>query len=522
MFSTRHCLLLVDANRLAACRWRSGVLHAEDKFPNNDEGVAAFAAYLERHRDNLYYMLADVAEEGFQLELIPFVQGADRKLLIQRKLNQFFYGSTLAAGVSLGREKTGRRDERMLLTALTRAQTFEPWLKALRTAQAQLAGIYSVPLLVPALADRLKFSIDRYLMVSIGRAGIRQTFIDGGKLRFSRLSPVTATGTDDLARACAAESVRTYQYLSQRLIARTASLPVAVLVHPAERNAFAAACVDSDELQFEFIDLLDVARICGLRSTLQDSTADGLFLHLLARQVPREQFAAPAERRMYRLWQARSALKAAGAVALFGCLLFAANEMVEIAGLKKHTFDLLAQAENDTQRHAAVMKSLPPMPTSLENLRAVVGRYNALAQRSAPPGRMLARISAALEASPQVDVERIDWSLTTQPDEQGEADLRRASASSVAAANPGAMHAVAVLTGTLPALGTGDQRALLNAVNDFVAVLRRDPNLRVSVLRMPLDIESAKTLRSGSESAVTPTLPRFSLRIGQVLEAPPR
>lgn len=520
MLTPRRRLLLADSSRLAAYRWQGGTLTAEGRFGMEEEGIAAFGAYLEAQRGSIFYLLADVPEEGFQLELIPYVQGADRAILIQRKLTQYFYGSALATGISLGREKSGRRDERMLLTALTRSQTFEPWLGALRTAEAQLAGIYSVPLLVPDLARRLRFRPDRCLVLSIGSGGIRQTFLEGGKLRFSRLTPLTATAVEEVARACASESARIYQYLSQRLIARATLLPVAVLVHPAARQAFAAACVDSDELHFEFVDLVAAAKACGLNTAPRDSSADPLFVHLLARQPPREQFAPPAERRMYRLWQTRFALKASGAVAMFACLLFAANELVEIAGLRQQTDTLLAQARADEQRYAEVMKSLPPMPTSLENLRAVMSRYDALEHRSAAPRAMLARISEALEESPRVEVERIEWSLTTRPEDSGAAvDLRRSAA--LPSADGGqAMYAVAIIGGILPRAEAGDQRALLETVNDFVAALRRDPAMRVAVLRMPVDIESAKTLRSGSEDPAAAEVSRFSVRVSYPLGSP--
>jgi hypothetical protein len=42
-------------------------------------------------------MLANVGEEGHELETIPFLQGADRKALITRKLGQHFLGSPLAS-----------------------------------------------------------------------------------------------------------------------------------------------------------------------------------------------------------------------------------------------------------------------------------------------------------------------------------------------------------------------------------------------------------------------------------------
>ena len=72
--------------------------------PPTPTGHAAFAAYLRRHRSSVFHLLADFAEEGFQYEVIPFVRGGDRTALVHRKLNQFFYGSTLATALSLGRE----------------------------------------------------------------------------------------------------------------------------------------------------------------------------------------------------------------------------------------------------------------------------------------------------------------------------------------------------------------------------------------------------------------------------------
>jgi hypothetical protein len=522
MLTARRRLLLAEANRLAAYRWDGGTLNLEAKFAADEAGIAAFSTYLATQRGSNFYMLADVPEEGFQLELLPFVQGADRTILIQRKLSQFFYGSPLTTGVSLGRERTGRRDERMLLAALTRPQGFDPWLGALRSAESQLAGIYSIPLLVADLASQLKIKAERCLVLSIGHGGIRQTFLEGGKLRFSRLSPLAASGTDEIARACAAESARIYQYLSQRLIARAAMLPVAVLVHPAAQAAFAAACTDSDELHFEFVDLLAAAKTCGLKTPPKDSSADTLFLHLLAHQPPREQFAPPAERRMFRIWQARFALKATGAVAMFGCLLFATNELVEIAGLRQQSDSMLAQAQSDGQRYAEIMQSLPPMPASLEDLRAVMTRYDALEKRSAPPKAMFDRISAALDESPRIELDRIEWSLSARPEDIGASvDLRRA-ANAPSADGGQAMHAVAVVTGILPRTEAGDQRAMLETVNEFAATLRHDPAMRVAVLRMPVDVESAKTLRSGSENPAAAEVSRFSVRLSYPIGSPAR
>lgn len=510
-------LLHADAARLSAYLWARGSLKEEARFTANEAGVAAFAAYLRQHHGSLYYMLADVAEEGFQFELIPHVRGADRSAVIKRKLNQFFYGSPLTVALSLGRDKAGRRDERMLFAALTRPQAFDPWLGALRAAQCQLAGIYSIPLLAPTLARRLKLKVDQCLLVSVGRSGIRQTFLDNGRLRFSRLSSLAAASAAETARACAAESARIYQYLAgQRVVTRSTPLPVLILADPAHRTAFAAACGNSEELQFELLDFPAAARACGSKQAPQDLSSDALFLHLLAREPPSKQFAAAPERHFYRLWQARFALKSAGALALLGCLLFAAHELYEARTMDRQTQQILAQARDDVQRHADILKGLPPMPTSLDNLRAVVDRFDAVERRSAEPGTMYARISRALEESPEVEVERIDWQLSTNPDESVPLQDQRRTAAN----EPGAgMYAVALISGTLPLAQAGDQRGLLDRVNAFVDALRRDPGLRVTVLRMPFEVESAKTLRSGGEAAAAADTPRFSVRISYKLSA---
>ena len=105
-------LLYLDTNHLSALLWHGGTLHEEGHFAHDDAGVAAFSEYLAHHRRSNFRLLADVTDEGFQIETLPYTQGADRRALLARKLGQYFYGSPLSTAISCGREKTGRRDEK--------------------------------------------------------------------------------------------------------------------------------------------------------------------------------------------------------------------------------------------------------------------------------------------------------------------------------------------------------------------------------------------------------------------------
>ena len=138
-------VLFFDNARLTAYRVQGGAVLHEASFAGDDAGLAAFGDYVGQHRRSLFHILVDTPEESFQTEDIPYSTGKDRQAILRRKLAQHFYGTPYALASSQGRLKTGRRDERLLLMALTQPQHFEPWLAALRNHQAILAGIYTLP-----------------------------------------------------------------------------------------------------------------------------------------------------------------------------------------------------------------------------------------------------------------------------------------------------------------------------------------------------------------------------------------
>src|SRR5579864_6682812 len=124
-------LLYFTAQRVTAYLWTKGELRQEAVFRNNEEGVAEFSKYVADSRDSLFYVLADVVEEDFFQENIPYVRGRDRRALLARKLAQRYRDTTLAMPLSLGNEiHAGRREERILYTSFTNTQQFQPWLAA--------------------------------------------------------------------------------------------------------------------------------------------------------------------------------------------------------------------------------------------------------------------------------------------------------------------------------------------------------------------------------------------------------
>ncbi|CAG4884239.1 conserved protein of unknown function [Georgfuchsia toluolica] len=507
-------LLLLEANRLSAWHWQGGHLHAEQNFASDSTGHEAFAKYLAAHGNSIFSIMADVPEEGFQIEDIPFVSGKDRNALTQRRLAQYYYGTPFALATSLGRQKSGRRDEKMLFTALTQPRHLEPWLAALRAAERRLAGIYSASLALTALLHHLKLPGPR-LVLWLTRSGIRQTFINDGKLYFSRLTTLAADTPEEVAVACAVEAGKIYQYLAgQRLIDRSATLQALILAHPDQFSILRAHCRPSAELAFEYIDLLSEARKAGLKTPPRDSHCELLLLHQLVLRPPGQQFAHPAELHFFRLWQLRSGLVAAAAIIFLICLLYAAKQYWDVNTLQENTLQMAEQTQVDENKYQAVMKSLPLLPISTENMRALVTRFEELDKRSPLMETMCIPLSRALDAMPGIELQRISWQLSAKlpPSTEQVSGVLKQPPLNVS----GSYYAIAEINVHLPVALANDHRALLQLVNQFVTELGKEKSLGVQITQLPFDAESGKTIKSSDE----PTLghaeaPKFSFRLVQ-------
>ena len=97
-------LLYLTSNRLTAHSLSRSRLLVDAAFERNDQGVADFAAYLDRTH-NLYYLVVDVVEEDYHQDSIPSLGRKDRRQVLARKLGQRYRDTSLTLSMSLGYEK---------------------------------------------------------------------------------------------------------------------------------------------------------------------------------------------------------------------------------------------------------------------------------------------------------------------------------------------------------------------------------------------------------------------------------
>src|SRR5574341_943914 len=238
-------------------RCAGGRLELEAKFPADDLGLTEFRECLKGQDGALVYVVADLVGEDFHEDQIPYLRGNDRQAVIQRRLAQRYRDTRLAAALSLGYVADERRNERLLLASFTNTQQFAPWLDALAEAGTKLAGIYSAPLLAPALAARLGARGGRCFVVTANRAGLRQCYVEDGRLRFARLERTIDMVPEALAAFVRAETMRLAQYLATlRALPREGpAVQVIVIAPEGARAVFERALVSDARLAFHAVEI---------------------------------------------------------------------------------------------------------------------------------------------------------------------------------------------------------------------------------------------------------------------------
>lgn len=512
-------LLYLTSSQVSAFRWNAGTLTQDAVFENGEEAPPEFGKYVAGAPQALYYLLVDIVEEDFHQESIPYVRGGDRRTLLHRKLAQRYRDLSLTLTLSLGYEAGARREEKILFASFTNTQQLQPWLAVLNSQKARVVGVYSPPLLAPSLGKRIGIVQKRFLLVSRQQAGMRQSFVDNGQIRFSRLGHIEGEDMAQRALAVAAETARLQQYLTNmRMLSRdSGALDVIVLFADEALAEFKAACVNTPQINYNVVGIGDACKRAGLKAAPENLLAERLFLHILALSQPSQQFADDDHRRYFNLWRARVAAYATGAAIFTFCVLLAALRLLDYYNVQEQASTDQQQERRLNDQYTRQQAQFQKTPTSTENLKALVKNYIALEKQSVSLDKMFVELSKALAVVPQIELERIDWQIGAEP-KRAAAGAQAAKASPTPAAPAAAAKSeenpifeVVQLSGRVNAAQASDFRNITLLVNQFVAALRARPGVEVTSTQLPFDLTAEKSIAGDIGAARETEVPRFTV-----------
>ncbi len=507
-------VLLLSADRATLYIARGGRIADALQFPHGDEGFAGFARYLAASPSAPVSILVDVVEEEYRQDSIPHVHGADRRAVLSRKFARLFRGTPYWLALNQGRETAGRRDERVLLAALTRPEVVTPWITELLAQRVPVIGIYSLPVLSRELVRKLDAKGQNVLLISVQQAsGLRQTFFRDGHLKISRLAAMPRPGTVPYASYVIAELDKLRRYLnSLALTSRDAPLEIHVLSHGDLLAELERECRDSEVEKFTLVDVATLGRQLRIAAPADTPFSDMLFAQLLLDAPPREHYAQASETRYYRLHQTRMALLVTSALALIASTLFSTFEFVEALGQKQQALDAAQKATFYQERFELARRGLPPTPVEPADIKQAVDVVAMLEARRSTPMPWLAILGNVLVRAADVHLDSVAWTVSVDPNAVpgGKAPPETGPL----ARDPAyPQYETGVFSGQIASF-EGDFRAAIESIDALVASLKAVEHVvHVEVLSYPLNLDPAASVSGGALEAASSREARFEVKL---------
>ena len=490
-------LLCVSNDQATVAVWRRRRLLSCTRFENNEAGWSAFNNFLRGAHGLPVHIIVDTVEEDFRFETLPHIRGRDRTEMVGRKLKQLYRATPYCSFAFQERESGKRRDDRYLFAALTNPDLLIPWLRGIESAGLPVSGIYPLALVSISLIERLKLKHPNLLIVSKNAAGLRQTFFKNQKFRISRLTPLR--GATDVADQHYADEIgNTRMYLDALTVTHVDdTLELVILDQDGSLSGLPSAIMRGrPNMQCHYLDVNEIHTRFGIPVADFEASTDTLHLYLLGEQAPMLNLAPSYLTRSYQRFATGRWLYAASGAILVGAVIWSGVNVFQAIGLDQNALIAQRETQDYQAKYQQVTAQFPDTPTSADNLRHTVEIAEQIRTGLRSPEAMFSIISHALDVSPNIQLQRIEWHY-------GDSATTKTGANPAAApaAGPGDLSQSGIVRGEVTRFG-GDYRAAMDAINNFLRLIARDDAVaEVKVLKLPLDVRSNSNLY-GSTMAI--------------------
>ncbi|MBS1154231.1 MAG: hypothetical protein H6R07_155 [Proteobacteria bacterium] len=451
-----------------------------------------------------FHILVDLAEEDFQFETVPHLGGADQRALFARKLDQHYRSTPYRRIVLRGRH--GKQD-RLLLSALTRHEQLDQVMATLSAEQCAVAGIHSVAL---GSVELLRLDRSHLLLVSHTQTMCwRQSYFTPEGLRFSRLGqPPSENAGSSHATGIAEYTLRISQYLNTlRTLRRDDALAVVLLTDaddpPQLGDTFSQTLqAQAPQIHVHVEPVATLAVMLGFPDNCNSWKT--LLMLAIARGQIRDHYLPQAAGRFHRLRRLGRGINwSAGLIFLAGLLLawqgYAEN--LRLQASIEQTRYALRSAEADKQEGEARLLANGSSPVAMKEAVDLYRGYLADWPDVESTAQALSRILADF---PLLSIEHFTWQARSG------ADIPTPMAGNIAIPETIERRGQIVeLSGHIEAFD-GNYRAALEQIAQLQARLDRLPHTTTTLLNAPLDIRPQGSIASQESNMATA---RFALRI---------
>lgn len=494
-------------HRFAVLHWNGKTFMGGCAFEPDVQGLDKFEKYLQQSAKVPTKLLIDVIEEDFRQETVPHVGKKDRSAVVERMLDRFYRSSMQFTYYEvIGREKTGRKDDQVLLGAITDPALIVPWLDVIHRTDTPLVGIWTLPLLSKKILQLIGATKGPVLLVSQQvNSTLRQTFFRDGKMISSRQSVINqdASKIENIGRIASSEIDRTTIFLNnQRLINENEELKIHVLCSDKQVEPLEVSLVSDNARQFTLHRIEEIHKKIGIRN-YEGNFSDGIYAWLCLKDTFNlGHYGERKEFTRYYYSLASTALYVLSVLVLVIAAIVTeanissaieANRSVELLKMQETGYKKIYSEKFST--YEAVFKNARSMNDAVD-LVDTIRQHAAIS-----PLDLYIEVSKILSQSQfkNISIDKIDWKSEQHLDKAGNA----AKPVKPDIASPDPMWHVAVLTGTIP-VSSNDYGDSVAQINNIVLALLRDERIETAeALEMPVDVRSDRrySAESGSNNS---------------------
>ena len=399
-------------------------------FQKVSNGEAEFSQYLKRHAKTPIYWLVDTNQETYQTTLLPHVLGKEHRDLIAHKVKRLFDKTSYTYGVVQGRETQGRRDDRVLFTALNNPDVLQPWLNVITSHKVPLVGIYSLPLLSENLLKYLPKAPYTLLVTDTPHsnqpAGLRQSFFIQQKLQFSRLIPLNISNIQERTEEILKQIITTQRFLdnAQMLPPGEFSEPlsVVILTDTATSQVFNQSLnYDSSTLHIYVLDSLELALKMGYKGKYADLPLpdfekafylrDFAALQLSKSWYSKNHYASAVETRYFFYRRLRIVFYFISTLLLSGTATASAFFLNEAAFFKQKGQATESKIATRQIELIPLREQAPDLPHNILFIRNIVDIGSHIKARHILPKPAWEKLSQVLNRHPRLFLERLEWGI---------------------------------------------------------------------------------------------------------------
>lgn len=342
----------------------------------DDKSSAAFKALLEEHENYGINMIVDMIDQSYVRHTLPPVTPLGVNKIIQRRLDRDFAPDDIKGAISLGREKSGRKDWNFLLIALSYNDKLRDWCDLLYDLTNRFKGIYLAPVESEYIINQLARAIQKsalseptnnnegekttktktpkfkkpskqaielthwnILITHNKTGGFRQVVLKGGKLVFTRVAQSTEEDNASIIAGNVEQEVKnTIEYLRRLSFNNYSTLDITIIIGEDIKQHISADAFQ--ESTTHIITPYQASELLGIQKSVLsgDRYADILLSCAFAKAKKKKlRLATPYLKKTETLYKAHTAtflftilcsLSLLGASAYYGYSIFSLNDEI--------------------------------------------------------------------------------------------------------------------------------------------------------------------------------------------------